>query len=32
MKDYNTFNLRNIGIIGHSASGKTSLMEALLFS
>ena len=32
MKDYNTFNLRNVGIIGHSASGKTSLTEALLFS
>ena len=24
-------NLRNIGILGHSAVGKTSLAEALLF-
>lgn len=31
MKDYNMNNLRNIGILGHSAVGKTSLSEALLF-
>ncbi|MBS6602007.1 MAG: elongation factor G [Clostridium sp.] len=31
MKDYNMNNLRNIGILGHSAVGKTSLAEALLF-
>lgn len=32
MKSYNVNNLRNIGIIGHGASGKTSFLEALLFS
>lgn len=32
MKDYNINNLRNIGIIGHSSSGKTSLAEALLYA
>ena len=31
IKDYNMNNLRNIGILGHSAVGKTSLAEALLF-
>lgn len=31
MKDYCTSNLRNVGIIGHSSSGKTSLAEALLY-
>ena len=31
MKDYTINNLRNVGIIGHSSSGKTSLTEALLF-
>ena len=31
MKDYTISNLRNVGIIGHSSSGKTSLTEALLF-
>ncbi len=31
MKDYNMNNIRNIGILGHSAVGKTSLSEALLF-
>ena len=31
MKDYTISNLRNVGIIGHSSSGKTSLAEALLF-
>ncbi|EJO5349190.1 elongation factor G [Clostridium botulinum] len=28
--NYSTTNLRNIGIIGHSGSGKTSLIEAIL--
>ncbi len=31
MKKYETKNLRNIGLIGHSRSGKTSLAESLLF-
>lgn len=31
MKEYSINNLRNVGIIGHSGSGKTSLMEALLY-
>jgi elongation factor G len=31
MKEYQTKNLRNVGIIGHSGSGKTTLTEALLF-
>ena len=31
MKDYSISNLRNVGIIGHSSSGKTSLAEALLY-
>ena len=32
MRDYKINNLRNVGIIGHSSSGKTSLTEALLFA
>ncbi|WP_300382409.1 elongation factor G [Clostridium sp.] len=32
MKSYNMNKLRNIGLIGHGASGKTSFLEALLFS
>lgn len=32
MKNYTIKNLRNIGLIGHGASGKTSLIEGLLFS
>lgn len=32
MKKYNVKNLKNIGLIGHGASGKTSFLEALLFS
>ena len=31
MKDYNYKKLRNVGLIGHGATGKTSLVEALLF-
>lgn len=31
MKDYNYKNLRNVGLIGHGSTGKTSLSEALLF-
>lgn len=32
MKNYTISNLRNIGVIGHSETGKTSLVEALLYS
>lgn len=31
MKQYSINNLRNVGLIGHGAVGKTSLAEALLF-
>ena len=31
MKEYNYKNLRNVGFIGHGATGKTSLAESLLF-
>ncbi|MFQ5965021.1 MAG: elongation factor G [Candidatus Scalinduaceae bacterium] len=31
MKQYETKDIRNIAFIGHGASGKTSLIEALLF-
>ncbi|MBD7913366.1 MULTISPECIES: elongation factor G [Clostridium] len=31
MKDYCINNLRNVGLIGHSSAGKTSLTESLLF-
>ncbi|GIM30589.1 elongation factor G [Clostridium polyendosporum] len=31
MKEYKINNLRNVGIIGHSAAGKTALTEALLY-
>ena len=32
MKDYKTENLRNVGLIGHGSSGKTSIAEAMLFN
>ena len=32
MKDYHIKNLRNIGFLGHSGTGKTSLVEGLLYS
>ncbi|MDR0831672.1 MAG: elongation factor G [Bacillales bacterium] len=31
MKDYKANNIRNIVVVGHQGSGKTSLMEAVLF-
>lgn len=31
MKNYSIENLRNVGVIGHSGSGKTALVEALLY-
>lgn len=31
MKDYTGEHIRNIGVAGHSGTGKTSLVEALLF-
>ena len=32
MKDYKTANLRNVGILGHGGSGKTSIAEAMLYN
>lgn len=32
LKEYQTDEIRNIGLLGHASSGKTSLAEALLFS
>ena len=31
MKEYSTEDVRNIALMGHSASGKTILLDALLF-
>lgn len=31
MKEYKTKNLRNVGIVGHSGAGKTTLTESVLF-
>src|SRR4051812_40676355 len=32
MKEYQSQNIRNIALVGHQSSGKTSLVEALLFN
>ncbi len=32
MKNYNTEQIRNIGVVGHGGVGKTSLVEAMLFN
>ena len=32
MKNYRSDMIRNIGLIGHSGSGKTSLAEAMLYN
>ena len=31
MKAYQTENIRNLALIGHSGSGKTNLTEAMLY-
>ena len=32
MKEYQTENIRNVAVVGHQSCGKTSLVEALLYS
>ena len=32
MKNYTTDKIRNVSFLGHRGSGKTSLVEALLFA
>ena len=32
MKDYTTENIRNVAVVGHGKTGKTSLLEACLFN
>ncbi|MBQ8974056.1 MAG: GTP-binding protein, partial [Clostridia bacterium] len=32
MKDYQARNIRNLSVVGHGSEGKTTLVEALLFS
>ena len=31
MKDYSIKNLRNVGLMGHNGTGKTSLAESILY-
>ncbi len=31
MKSYETAQIRNVALIGHGSSGKTSLMEAMMY-
>ncbi len=31
MRDYQSFEVRNVSVIGHSGAGKTSVLEAMLF-
>ena len=32
MKKYNVQEIRNVGLIGHGSSGKTSVAEAILYT
>ncbi|MBQ4620285.1 MAG: hypothetical protein IJB25_10495, partial [Clostridia bacterium] len=32
MKDYQAKNIRNIAVLGHGGEGKTTLVEAMLFT
>ena len=32
MKSYKSSNLRNVAVIGHGKTGKTSLLDACLFN
>jgi elongation factor G len=32
LKEYTTQNIRNLVLLGHGSSGKTSLAEAMLFA